>query len=548
MKCVCGFRKFRESLRSSTETVTRWMRVPASQDGFGSTPFGTLFGSGSVSGTWGGYDIAVSRTSRVVTCESCGRERSNTVVGGIGVFDTYVRSGALFLVVTDTDRLTCYRVRFSSAFGDIDLSLVPYSGEPSLPDLVPARTEPSLPAGALRAGILTVALPDAPHDGTYEVSLVDVCAGTTLSLTAIDLESTVQIHSPREADFNGIPRLVVEHGARAAMPAAQPSSGAAVRGIPFDYCRTVIEYDARFGQLPAAAGWTLVGAAPLAVAFDAGGTLLLQTVAAESRYELEVELPTAADRVHMYSRYWVESSGSSPSTAGLDLRGDSAPGSASDYFGVRMRARTASLATQTLTGAVASSVLSSQPSMWTDFLASADSGSSEGLLVLPNSITAPTVSSAWGTDSTGAPADPTLRASFGDVVGSNLVAHVRNVVVSEPGRFMRAFFNGYASLSTQVLRLYVVADIDGVGGDKARFKVRYGSGALGSDPFALGSASTASVTGTFTTRNTVMELSFSLSGLTAQAPFWFSVERDWAHADDLTESTLHLVSATVRPS
>jgi hypothetical protein len=52
----------------------------------------------------------------------------------------------------------------------------------------------------------------------------------------------------------------------------------------------------------------------------------------------------------------------------------------------------------------------------------------------------------------------------------------------------------------------------------------------------------------FTSANLIYEVSLTLTGLTADRPFTFTVERDWAHAEDDMQATMWLAMATVRSS
>lgn len=551
MKCVCGFRRFRESVRVIDDDVEQWVRYDDGvYGGFGSTPFGTFFGSGP-SGSWGLFELTVARTHKILACESCGRTRSDQIIGGNGVFGSYLLGDSIFVVISDASLLACLRVRFRNDEFDITVDVSPtvYLGTP-LPLAAPAPdvTAPAPPAGATIAGLIRAVLPDVDEDAEFVVSLVDVCAGTETLLTTINLESAVQIHPSSEADLNGIPRFVADNGLRVLMPAAQTSSGGAKVGIPFDWCRTVIEYDARFGQLPVAAGWTEFGGIPFdSATLEPGGTLLLQQGVTGAIYVQEITLPTAFTQLYMYSRFWVEASDTADPNHGFSMMGDGAPGASGNYVGMRMRARPLTFATKTLTGVGENVFINDMMPGYFEYLTGMAPAATLGLLAFPQLFGGTNKASRWGNGDPGG-VNPTVRAAFGDFEGSNLLVHVRNFVVSEPGRFMRSFFKSYAAAAAQTLRLYFTGDIDGVGGTSARIRVRYGTGALGSNPYALGSATIVDATAFFTTRNVVVEVPLSLTGLTAQQPFWFSVERLWDHADDNTQSTIHLIEATVRSS
>ena len=95
--------------------------------------------------------------------------------------------------------------------------------------------------------------------------------------------------------------------------------------------------------------------------------------------------------------------------------------------------------------------------------------------------------------------------------------------------------------SRPVLRLYLALDAGGSGENLARFKVRYGPAVSNQVPTL-----TADVSVNFTARNTLFEVALNLPNLTPNTPLWFTVERDWTHADNRTEATAWLTQATVR--
>ena len=118
-------------------------------------------------------------------------------------------------------------------------------------------------------------------------------------------------------------------------------------------------------------------------------------------------------------------------------------------------------------------------------------------------------------------------------------ARVQNVWASTPGRFLRARFQSFAPGASPVLRLYLTSDLDS-SATLARFKVKYGT-----DPYIL-TGSTVSATASFTAKHQIFEVPLTLAGLAADAPFWFTVEREWDHADDQTRATVWLDYATIR--
>lgn len=538
MRCVCGYRVFRENLTTTTENISRWLRFGAG--GFGATPFGTYFGA-SASGSWGEFSIPTPVTRRKVTCESCNRLRTNTLLSGVGVYGSYTLGGSLFLYVTDVDLLSCLRVKFSnSEFGTYTTSPVKFVGTP-LPLVAPTPpvVAPTPPAGAKLAGVLRVELPEVDHDGDYLVSLVDVCAGTELPIALFPLESTVQIHLPAEADLNGLPRSLIDSNLTADLTPSQPGSGS-ISGIPFDRCTGVIEYDARFGTDPAGQGWAQTAGASGDYGLTAGG-ILDATTTTSSYWEQSAALAAPTTSVHAYAKYRVGAA-SSGAGQGLEFRAEAAPGSSADYAGARVFQDTDTLYTRALDDSSQNNVDTQVQGPWSEMYLGAKIGDL-GFTAL-NELVGVDVGVDWG-NRPGGPLNAELRGLFGDYAGSNLSAQIRNFVVSASGRFVRAMFRSYAPASSLVLRLHFVSDL-GIN-NSARIKVRYGSLAAGTDPYALGAVS-ANTTAYFNTKNVVVEVPVTLTNLPAKSPFWFSVERDWQHVDDATAATIHLLSATVRSS
>lgn len=194
MKCACGFRRFRESVRTVDETMQQWVLYNAEEyGGFGSTPWGTSLGGGSVS-VWGLFELSVPRLHRITACESCGRPRSDTVIGGVAAYGAYVLGTNVFAVVSDVTLLSCLRVRFRhiESGATLDVSPMPYGGVPLAidPEEEPLAVAEVPPSGGVVAGVLQAPFPSAEeltYGGEYEVRLVDVCGGTSMSLLTITL-------------------------------------------------------------------------------------------------------------------------------------------------------------------------------------------------------------------------------------------------------------------------------------------------------------------------------------------------------------------------
>lgn len=323
---------------------------------------------------------------------------------------------------------------------------------------------------------------------------------------------------------------------------SQPGTGS-LHGIPFDRCTAVLEYDARLGTLPAAQGWTHVGGgSPSDYVLIDGGVVSITTTA-DSYWEKEVTLSTPGAAVHLFSKHRVQSS-TTLTGDGLELRGEVTPGAFGNYEGIRYVQKPLQIDTRRLDGVSQTLAAYRTSQAWTQLFAGEAVGA-VAFSFLENGPMLPIAPSIVWAGDPGGGLLPSVRARFGDFGNSTLLAQLRNFVVSTPGRFMRAFFRSYAAVASPVLRLYFMSDLDG--SNSARIKVRYGSLSSGSDPYSYGGLS-ASVTSFFVAKNAMVEATLSLPSLTAMAPFWFSVERDWANVDDATAATIHLVSATVRSS
>lgn len=191
MRCVCGYRRFRENVQSVEASVQRWLRIEeeAVDGGFGSEPFGQLFGGGS-GGTWGLFELDVLRTHKTLACEKCGRARSRQVIGGLGAFGSYVLGNYVFVLVDSSILLSCMRLRFVLAAEDIvlDVTVAPYGGTTLPIELAdPITTADSPPGGAVLATTIYGLIPDVPIDGDYTVSLMDVCADVEIELMTLTL-------------------------------------------------------------------------------------------------------------------------------------------------------------------------------------------------------------------------------------------------------------------------------------------------------------------------------------------------------------------------
>lgn len=547
-RCTCGFTRFRESRANVEETVERWMLFDNTvEGGFGATPFGTYFGAGA-GGTWGLFEGTYRASTLSVACENCERVRTQKRLGGITPLGVYLEDGRAIVAAADVLRpVTCYVLRIE---GEGETFEVPLSFLPGTPPPIvaptPVTTAETPPADAVLVDTLLVAdLPEVSSSGDYLLTLVDRCCGCESPLATVTLEAPPMIFSPLDADIGGAPRRWLKNQ-RVAIDVAQPS-GSTRPTIPFDKCTGVLEYDARSGQLPNLEGWTRLGTGPVGDwALVEGGALRIGTTSPNTNYwEKTLVLTTALTQVYAYAGVL----GDIPAGdvgSGLDVQGLYRSG-VEPYNGVRVVFSNNQLFyTRLDTSAETQISPVGSPYGWLSvFAADALGGDEMGGEDAGVDDTAQIFSGEapiFGT--VGAAGAIELKARFGNTVGApSLVGYFRNVVVSGPGRFVRARFTAYAQVSAPMVRLYLVSDATASLSRKARFLVRYGPGTgnpYGPLPLSV------SATVNMLVPNTVYEVPLELAGLSANQPFWFTVERDWSHGDDLLEATAHLHQVTVR--
>ena len=537
-KCVCGFRRFKERRVKTTSSVTRWMRyLDFPVGGHGSAPHGTFFGTGPGTSAWGAFLATHRYTALEVSCESCGRIRRTERLGGLTVMGSYAADGVFYVVAADLFSTGCYSLRVTGPGGAYPaaLRLSPFVAPP-IHAGTPEETADAPPPGAVAATIqLAAVLPEVTETGDYSIVLVDRCCGCETALATILLEAPPMLIHPHDADLNGAPQLWLHH--RVIAPTQQTSGSAS--GIPFDKCDGVLEYDARLGTMPATQGWALGGTGNLTMHnLQPGGALQIATPGSTtpSYWERALSLDAAGSEIHSYARYLVRVAESENDYGGLDFQALLGV-AASAYQGHRYNYRGNQLYRVALDGSSEYAAGPAAPLGWNDYAGSSDFTAPQDEVVNAGILV---VTDSGGT--TGTAPSTELRACFGDTRGDGITAYVRNFVVSTPGRFVRAWFRAFTPVSAPVLRLYFAAETPGSGGLRARFKVRYGSG---SDPYGV-PPSEVGGTLNFSTLNAMIALPLSLTGLAANAPMWFTVERDWAHGDDELDATVRLFQATLR--
>lgn len=550
-RCVCGYRKFRDEKVTADVTASRWIFFDGgSFGGFGSSPFGAYFGAGTGGSGWGLYDLDVAQLNTQLVCESCKRVRSSKVLSSFGVYGSYLFNDNLYILTTSGENLGCLSVRFaSSTLGTYYATPTIFLGTP-LPLALPTPTDvlPDPPPGGVVATILRVALPDVDDDGLFVVSLVDSCSDTTTPLTTLTLESSVQVHTPREAELDGLPASLIESNLSSTVPVGQFGTGS-LMGIPFDKCAAVVEYDARFGTTPDAQGFTNVnssGGSPDDYALIDGGVLGFD-IKNPSFWRKTITLNAVTPAVYLYSKYRVLTS-TTGTGMGFETKGIASPGSNGDFVGVRYYQDRDSITANNLPGTTQTELSDALPSRWSQLYSGRDLGGERAFASYDETFFAMDGTTIFSTQPGGG-TNPQLRGEFGNtlIIGGGLTGQIRNFIVSAGGRFVRAFFRSYAAVAAPVLRLNLVSDNDAVS-PKARFLIRYGSLGLATNPYSYGSLSVGATVSFNNPKNVMVELPITLPSLTAKAPFWFTVERDWNHADDLTGATVHLLAATVRSS
>jgi hypothetical protein len=141
----------------------------------------------------------------------------------------------------------------------------------------------------------------------------------------------------------------------------------------------------------------------------------------------------------------------------------------------------------------------------------------------------------------GTAGDTELNAQFGNFDTDDCTLFLQNYVVSAPGRFVRAGFQGFADTEEPILRLYMSAPAISGDGTTARFKIKY---TQATDPYIV-PGNEESVTLTIVAPNTLHEIPVSFV-CQANKPVRFTIERDWTHGSDTFEGTVFFHYATLR--
>lgn len=521
----------------------RWVRYSSIPGGMGSGDLGGELGVGPAPDAeyvWARFNISRTVTDLEVRCKACARIRLSNVLGGIGVFTSYLSEdlSKLYVVASDITDVGCYAVHFRGA----QTYVVQVKREPGVPPPVvfgtPVEYSETPPQGARADVLLSVIVPAAVQTpGTYTAVLVDRCSSTEHLLGTMYLEDEIMMIPLSSAQLDIPPALLSRPATTSEMAYGFLGGGPAIDTIPFDKCTGVLEYDARLGSLPSGQGWSEL--APGSGQFSLfEGVLQQNRVGGPQDYWYKtLELDVPAESVYAYAL--MRTLGNMQAIL-VGAKGVAA--AAAD--GVRLQLETSSHGQQLLNYALNGSVpvgsSVSGPRGWLRV-----GGALEATGNTRGALEASTTYSAGDQATFTASIVPTtadrIEAHFGaldDVLG---YAWYRYVCVSANGKFHRPYFRGVSQVPSPVLRLYLFAE-SVVGDDTARFLVRYGTGLT--DPRGRPVA-TVAATAAITAAGTVYELALTLTDV-GVGPVWFSIERDWSHADDLLDGTVHLSQITLR--
>ncbi|BBA36206.1 hypothetical protein sS8_4276 [Methylocaldum marinum] len=357
---------------------------------------------------------------------------------------------------------------------------------------------------------------------------------------------------PASLDINGAPAFWRGVDWRPdAFPVAEPEGESPV-GIPFDKVRILLEYDARFGTLPAEQGWkpNAEEAAALfkldgegALRFEIGNRPAFFTAQAGPEKEPPIQ-------VHAYVGVFPEQISDLPeeSLEGFEQRveandpGKTFRGMRADWGTSRDRnaLHYLSLDGKKILG-------SPEPSedrrrVWHELSLQADYR--EGLTLLSlDGETGQLKLSEFGRSRDSAE-HAGLRAVFGfRGKKGHIAGRLRNFVVSAPGRYIRAWMRAEAPAHAPVLRLGFVTRERVSGG--VRFRVRYGVAKPDEPvliPMRLAEA-TLELDDAEPGREVRLEI--PLDAARAKDALVLTLERDSRHREDTLETGIRLVSAAL---
>lgn len=540
-RCTCGFTEFFERKAREELTSLRWARFAETYaGGFGSGPLGSFaLGTGEPGGSvvvWAKIEVDRTLVRLEVVCRSCGRVRSAKTLGGAGLVGSYIRSGMLYVVVSDLIDVGCYSVEFRGVFHTYTVQLKrSYDTPEPIGSLVPLEQTLETPPTDRAETLLYAQVPaDARYPGTYEMVLVDRCAQTETSLGTTTLEDNEAMLIPLQTAEYDAPSVMLKPSGFTLADVTDTlrygGLGPAPYSLPFDKCLGVAEYDARLGTLPTVQGWTEnnPGAGLYAIA---NATLInSQPNGSQNNYGGMAVAAATPPQAYGYAALRTPYLGRGEVVLSI---GDGAGVRHAQVF-------------ESNTGPV-HEVVGNSPVI--PALECRENWTKLGIFRAENYAT---ITTDRDTSPLYIPVDPTapyvsaspfaaLRIGSSDLAGGGGITLYRYACVSYPGRFVRYYFRGHSSVVNPTLRLYLSAS-PYTGSNTARFKVCYDVGTanpMGKPSMEVGA------TQAFLTADYIYELPITLAGVGA-GPVWFSVERAWDHAEDLLDATINLHQMTLR--
>ena len=524
-RCTCGATVFREHRNQSSALASRWIYIEGVNGGIGSPALGVT-GLGGGETEWGLVPYTYYRTVARLVCTNCNRERSSREIDAVGIVGTAFTSSGVYVIGGGS--LSSLELVFEGAGRSYtQRPASAYIEGPWWALETPTATAES-PGGLQATTISFFPYPDPIDSGAYTATLVGEYFSTYLGLVNLEAPAMLSIY---DAQIHPSPGLWRTRDARVSAPAGQ-LGGEPFASIPFDKCYGVVEFDGALGT-PDQQGWSYAGTASQSAWTAQYGVAQFENLgAAQTSYWTKTAALTVAPTA-VYVQVAATADQDLDAGAPIEVTGQAALNTVL-YTGARLLGTVGGMTAQTLDGLTDVALgAATDPAGMMRTTAAADTLGNEVVwyrdLMQTGTFFGPGAA---------APASQ-LHGVFGVVNNATRSrAQWQSVIVSTPGRFVRAKWPMYAGVQDPVLRLYLRAD-NGSGTDRtARFLVKTGE-------------SPTSMTGSFSqtvsipVANSVTELAITLSGL-APGMSWISVERDWSHTDDKLLETVHLLHATLR--
>jgi hypothetical protein len=352
------------------------------------------------------------------------------------------------------------------------------------------------------------------------------------------------------ADINGAPefwRGVDWH--EDTFPA--PADAEPIAGIPFDPVRVLLEYDARFGTLPADQGWTPNDEeAASSYRLDDHRALRFEIADRPSFFTAEAELPAeSSSQLHAYANLFVDpvpdadEAGFAGFTQRVEANHPPRPfrGMRADWVRTQEHG---DFHYVTLNGRerVGSAEPDGEPGRDGHAVSlQGDERAGRALVSLDGQVEELALA-AFGQGPRG-PERATLRALFGFQRTTGRVAGgVRNIVVSSEGRYLRVWVRTEAPTAAPVLQLGFVTQERVTAG--VRFRVRYGHAREDETALPVRLAEATLKLDDVEAGHEV-RLEIPLTAARGAAPLLLTLERDALHPDDTLPASIRLVSAAL---